>query len=421
MRTVDFPYGKTKQTAHIPESYDCQIISSKILPQPKCSESIVEEALQSPISSQTLKELSHDVKNIVIITNDNTRPMPSKITLPLIIRQFYYPESHYDITILIATGLHRMMTEEEMANQYGDEFCRTHRVVCHDATNQKENVKIGVLTSGNELYLNRIAANCDLLISEGFIEPHFFAGFSGGRKSVMPGVAGELTIMQNHCPQNIAHAKARQATLTNNPIHEECMEAAKMANLRFIMNVALNDNKEIVAAFAGDPVEAHRKGCRYVEEIMTVPVKQTDIVVTSNNGHPLDRNLYQVVKGIDTAAKVVKPGGVIIAVAQCEDGIGHREFGELIRSCSTLQELSTMVSTPPLQHDKWQVQILVRALEKATLILVNDVIDAKILRRMFIEAAPSVDEALQTAVSRIGPDATISFIPDGPVIIPVLS
>lgn len=419
-KSVLFPYGKTFLSMEYPEDGNYQLIRGhKILPSTS-EAAIVNNALEHPIASQTLAELSKDAKKIVIITNDNTRPMPSKITLPAIIDHLFYHERYYDITILVATGLHRQMTEQEMEEQYGKEFYHSHKFVCHDANDPERNVFVGDLSTGNKLYIEKIAAECDLLISEGFIEPHFFAGFSGGRKSILPGISGKETIMFNHRPANIADPLAKQGVLSGNPIHMECTEAARAARLQFILNVALNEDKQITAAFAGDPVAAHAEGCAYVRNATTTPVRETDIVITSNSGYPLDRNFYQVVKGIDTAAKIVKKGGVIIAAAQCMDGVGHGNFSHLITSCSSAEELCAEMATDKYAVDKWQVQVYADALAKAHIILVSEGVTPEEAKTLFVQWAPDLDTAVQMARAITGEQSSISFLPDGPVTIPVI-
>ena len=281
--------------------------------------------------------------------------MPSNLTIPAMIKSFCFPDTNYDITILIATGLHRPMTKEEMQEQFGDDVCRKYKIVNHIASDAASLASFGRMSTGSELFLNKLVAESDLVISEGFIESHFFAGFSGGRKSILPGVAGESTILANHKPEHISDCNARQANLAGNPVHEECAEAARLSGLAFILNVALDKNKRIIGAFAGDPVKAHLAGCRFVEEIMSVDAVPTDIVITSNNGYPLDRNLYQVVKGIDTAAGVAKENGVIIVAARCVDHVGHENFKNLLLSCETAEELCEKMSVSPSDIDKWQV------------------------------------------------------------------
>ena len=418
MKVIDLPYGREKIQLRLPKNQRCQILEPKAYTTEATADQILNHALENPIGSPKLREMTKAAKKILIITNDHTRPMPSTLTIPAMIGRFFAPEEEYNITILIATGLHRPMTQQEMLEQFGNEICRKHKLVNHFAKDEANLASFGKMSTGNELFLNRLAAENDLVIAEGFIESHFFAGFSGSRKSVLPGIAGESTILANHRPENIACLNARQACLTNNPIHNECMEAAHMAGLQFILNVALDRNKRIIGAFAGDPLQAHLTGCRFVEETMSVDAKQTDIVVTSNNGYPLDRNLYQVVKGLDTASKVVKENGVIIMAARCIDHVGHPGFGDLILSCGSIRELHERMSVSPSQVDKWQVQVLARVLANQKVILVSEGIERELAERMFFKYAETIDEAMRIAFSIVGRDASISVMPEGPVIIP---
>jgi len=416
--SINLLYGKSTLALQLPEGNAVQILESKETGIPGDAGDILRRALASPIASPGLAELTETAKKILIITNDNTRPMPSRLTIPAIIGSFRYPEENYEIAILIATGLHRPMTEDEKLEQFGSDICGKYRIINHVAGDKSSLAYFGKTSTGNELYLNKLVAESDLVIAEGFIESHFFAGFSGGRKSILPGVAGESTILANHKPEHIADRNARQSNLTGNPIHDECTEAAVISGLKFILNVALDKNKRIVAAFAGDPVEAHLTGCRFVEDSMSTDAVRTDIVVTSNNGYPLDRNLYQVVKGIDAAAKVAKENGVIIAVARCADNVGHERFRDLILSCGSIAELNEKMSVSPSEIDKWQVQVLAKALACHKVILVSEGIGRDLAERMFFSYAETVDEALSMALAMTSPNASISVLPEGPVIIP---
>jgi len=418
MQTVSVLYGRGSQALQIPDGVAFQIIEPIGTATSESVEKTVQDALDNPIGSAGIRELTRTAHKILIITNDNTRPMPSRLTIPALIKNFYLAEARYDITILIATGLHRMMTELEIREQLGEELVAKYRVVVHSAIDREGLVSFGFLPSGEELFLNRLVAENDLVIAEGFIEPHFFAGFSGGRKSILPGVAGAVNILSNHRPANIAHPRSTQAVLNGNPIHEECLAAARMARLQFILNVALNRNKQVVAAFAGDVEAAHLAGCKYVEERMTVDVRAADIVVTSNHGYPLDRNLYQAVKGIDTAAKALRKGGVIIVAAECIDGVGHEFFKQHLLSCGSVKELLAKMSAPPSEIDKWQTQILARVLVNHTVILVSAGIERELAERMFFTYATDLDEALDMALSITGRDALVSVMPEGPVVIP---
>ena len=417
-KTISILYGQGTKELCLPEQFPCQVIEPRENPVTDSPENILRSALENPIGGADIRELTKSAKKILLITNDNTRPMPSRLTIPALIGAFSRPEDSYDITILIATGLHRMMTDAEIRAQLGEEVAEAYRVVVHSATDHTSLARFGLLSSGRELFLNRLVAESDLVIAEGFIEPHFYAGFSGGRKSILPGVAGADNILENHSPEKIAHPHTRQANMMGNPVHDECVEAARMAGLRFILNVALGREKQIIAAFAGHPEEAHQTGCRFVEQQMSVDVVQTDIVVTSNHGYPLDRNLYQVVKGIDTAAKVARAGGVIIMAAECIDGIGHDHLKNLILSCASAQELYEKMFAPPAAIDKWMAQILARALVEHTIILVTDGIGKQDVERMFFTYAANLDEALAKAFSLVGKNASLSVMPEGPVVIP---
>lgn len=417
---IQLPYGKRALNLKLPAgSY--QLLKTKDLKIGKTEKEIVSNALEHPIGGPCLRELSKNARTITIITNDNTRPMPSHITLPALIRSLYNPAKNYNITILIATGMHRKMSRAEMEEQYGTEICSSCNVVNHDAYDKDSLVSLGKLSTGNELLVNKLVVESDLVISEGFIETHFFAGFSGGRKSILPGVSGADTIMNNHNPINIDNINSRSAKLTGNPIHAECSEAARVAGLKFILNVALNKEKHIIGAFAGDFEKAHIMGCDYVRDLMSVPAKRTDIVITTNSGYPLGRNLYQVVKGIDTASSMTKKGGVIIIAAECRDGIGHTNFRELMQSCRTKEELLQKMCAPHKEIDKWQAQILVRALAEKTVILVNDTLEQSELKKMFIMQASNPDSALKHAKVLKGQNASISVIPEGPVVIPLVT
>ncbi|MCL2121213.1 MAG: nickel-dependent lactate racemase [Clostridiales bacterium] len=421
MKSVFLPYGRTKLELSLPEGHPVQILEPGAYPRVNAAEDILQAALAKPIGSPGLDELTREARKILILTNDNTRPMPSSFTIPAMVSHFYHPAEYYTITILIATGLHRPMTQAEMREQFGDPVCGAYRIVNHDARDKNSLVSFGLLSTGNELYLNKLVREQDLVIAEGFIESHFFAGFSGWRKSILPGVAGESTILANHKPENIAHPGARQANLSGNPIHEECAEAAGRAGLRFILNVALDKDKRIIAAFAGDPAKAHEAGCRFVESTMSVDAKRADIVVTSNNGYPLDRNLYQVVKGVDTAAGAAAENGVIIIAARCEDQVGHADFQKLLLSCDSLDQLRETMSVSPSAIDKWQVQVLAKTLLHHKVILVSEGIDSELAERMFFSTAKTIDEAMAIAISLKGKDASICVIPEGPVIIPRVS
>ena len=215
-----------------------------------------------------------------------------------------------EIVLLVATGFHRGTTKEELIEKLGADIVQSEKIVVHDAQDQDSNVKIGVLPSGAELIIDKVAVDCDLLVSEGFVEPHFFAGFSGGRKSVLPGICDQKTVFGNHCGAFIDSPYARTGILDNNPIHADMLAAQEMAGLAYIVNVVINEEKKVVAAFAGDPVKAHETACRFLAPYCEIEAEAADIVITGNGGAPLDQNIYQCVKSMTAAEACVRPGGV---------------------------------------------------------------------------------------------------------------
>lgn len=414
--TVEVLYGRSSLEVGIPCKNLGAILTSRKAEY--CDEAaLIRRALQSPIKSSTLAEMSKSAKSVVIIADDITRPMPSELVITQMTEALSEPHKK-DITILIANGLHRRMTRGEISERFGV-LAEKYNIVNHDAMDLSSLADFGTLSSGNRLYLNKLAAECDLLIAEGFIEPHFFAGFSGGRKSILPGIAGETSVMHNHSPLNILHERSRMGSMKHNPINLDCEEACEASGLKFILNVALSRDKSITAAFAGHPIYAHREGCLHVgkeAEIFAVPA---DITITSNSGYPLDINLYQAVKGMVTAAAATKKGGVIIMAAECSEGAGHGSFFDLITSCGSVKQLWNECARETPAADKWQVQEYAKVLKDYTVILVSTGIDAGAAKRLFLLSAGDLREALEKAFLLKGREASVNVIPEGPMIIPV--
>lgn len=377
---------------------------------------IVERALDNPIGSKSLEELVKDKKNMVIITSDHTRPVPSKITIPILLTRIRRVNPNIDIKILIAAGLHRPTTKEEMVEKFGETLVKNENIICHKAKDKDNLLKIGILPSGGELWINKLAVETELLISEGFIEPHFFAGFSGGRKSILPGISGAETIMANHCSEFINSENSRTGKLFNNPIHGDMLYAAKASKLAFILNVALDKDKKIISAFAGDSEFAHNKGCEFVSKFYGVSGTKSDIVVTTNGGYPLDQNVYQAVKGMTAGESLCRDGGVIIMIASCCDGHGGESFYRNVADAKNPKELLSKilkVSKKDTVPDQWEFQILARILNKHKVIIVTDMCDPKIIEDMHMYHARDFKRALELAFEIVGKDAEITLIPDG--------
>ena len=290
---ISIPYGRTRQTAQIADdrlrATLCSCLESYV---PAMGEhELVEAALHDPIGSESLENLAYGKQNIVLIASDHTRPVPSKVLVPPMLAAIRRGNPAAKITILIATGCHRGTTKTELIEKFGPEIVEKETIVIHDCAAEADMVTIGTLPSGGTLRINRIAAEADLLVSEGFIEPHFFAGFSGGRKSVLPGIAARETVYWNHNAEFIASDYARAGILEGNPIHTDMLYAARRAKLAFICNVVINARHEVVGAFAGDCERAHAAGAEFLKSLCQCPKAPADIVITTNNGYPLDQNI----------------------------------------------------------------------------------------------------------------------------------
>jgi lactate racemase len=418
MAKVKIPYSKQILEIEIDDKNLAGVLESKAEEYKSggTQEELVEMALDNPIGSETLEVLVKGKKNMVIITSDHTRPVPSKVTMPILLRRIREVNPDIEITILIATGFHRPTTHEELVNKMGEEIVRNEKIIVHDAFDDSAMVKLGTLPSGGELIINKLAVDTELLIAEGFIEAHFFAGFSGGRKSVLPGIASATTVMANHCGEFIASPNARTGVLINNPIHRDMLYAAEKSKLAFILNVVINSEKKVIKAFAGHSEKAHLKGCEFVMELSKVDKIPADIAVSSNGGYPLDQNIYQSVKGMTAAEATCIEGGVIIMVSACNDGHGGQSFYDNLAQAKTPRELLDRIAKVPRNEtvpDQWEFQILARMLDKYTVIMVTDMCDPQMIKNMHMEHAASFEEALKRAYEIKGSDAKVVVIPDG--------
>ena len=420
MATITLPYGRGKVLAEIPDERLAGVLQSKAHSyHPAAGEAeLVRRALEQPIGSPRLKELARGKHNVVIISSDHTRPVPSKVILPELVREIRAGSPQAEITILVATGFHRPTTEAELLDKYGEELYRHAglRFVVHESGKAEDMVHLGTLPSGGELLINRLAAQADLLVGEGFIEPHFFAGFSGGRKSVLPGVASRVTVLANHCSAFIDSPFSRTGILDGNPIHRDMVYAAGQARLAFICNVVIDADKKVIAAFAGHYDQAHREGCAFVEQLSGVDAVPAPIVVTTNGGYPLDQNIYQSVKGMTAAEATCAPGGVIIMVSACSDGHGGQSLYDTF-ACEKDKEkiMARFLATPSDQTipDQWEAQILCRVLRKHQVILVTQA-PREMVEEMQMHWAADLPSAIALADRLLGrTDSPITVIPDG--------
>lgn len=375
---------------------------------------IVRTALDNPIGTGLLRSLAMGKRRVVIVTSDHTRPMPSRVTMPLLLAEVRESSPNAEVTILIATGLHRATTEEELRERFGNDIVDSETIHVHKALTD-ECISMGLLPSGNEYSVNKLVLEADLLVCEGYIEPHFFAGFSGGRKSILPGVCSAETIRANHSARTIANENSITGVLRGNPIHLDALHAAREVGVDFILNVALDINKRVVGAFAGDLEAAHAKGCALVSQLFTIPRVQADIVVTSNGGYPLDQNLYQCSKAISTAAQCAKSGGVIIMVASCSQGIGGEEFASLMLEGNPSHTLGKIMSMSDRDTiiDQWCAQVLLGVMLRHEIILVTQHLDHEVVRSMGLTPVATIAQAMEAALQKKSHNASVVVIPDG--------
>ena len=421
MQKFAVPFGKEKINFELPDEQVAGVLVSHAhdYKAPKSEEELVADALANPIGSPKLSELAKGKKTCVIISSDHTRPVPSHVIMPQLLAELRKGNPDIDITILIATGMHRPTTQEELVAKYGKEIAENEKFSIHVSRNDEDMVSIGTLPSGGECLINKLAANADLLVAEGFIEPHFFAGMSGGRKSVLPGIASKITVLANHCSEFIASPNARTGILKGNPIHEDMLYAAKAANLAFICNVVIDADKKVIAAFAGDREEAHYAGVDFEMKLAGVKPIPADIVITTNGGYRLDQNIYQSVKGMTAAEATCKEGGVIIDVSSCSDGHGGEDFYNNLKNATSLQKAMDEILARGRNEtvfDQWEAQILMRMLLRFTIIMVTEA-PKQMIEDMHMKYASSIEEALSMAKDVLAEkgvkEPKITVIPDG--------
>lgn len=417
---IKLPFSREGMMLHLDENLDYEVLESSIESMPKTGKTedeIVLSAMGQPIGSPKLSELAKGRQKVAIICSDHTRPVPSKHIIPFMLKEIREGNPQADITLLIATGFHRATTREELVGKFGEEIVAQEKIAVHDSQDMDNMVNLGTLPSGAPLLVNRIAAEADLLVSEGFIETHFFAGFSGGRKSVLPGVSSAVTVLGNHCSAFIDSPYSRTGVLENNPIHRDMVAASKMANQQYIVNVIIDADKKIVHAVAGDAMEAHAAGCRFLQQYCQVsPKKPADIAISTNGGYPLDQNMYQSVKGMTAAEAASKEDGIIIMVSNCGDGHGGEGFYQALKNCESpkgLMEEILKVPQDQTKPDQWEYQIQSRILIHHKVIYVMCEKYRAMAEEMGFETAADVNEALGRALELKGQGAHIAVIPDG--------
>jgi nickel-dependent lactate racemase len=417
---VALAYGRGRLTIDVPEH--AAVIAPQTLPGLSDERAAFDAAVRDPIGSAPLRQLAKPTDTVAIVIADITRPSPSERLVPWIMAELaHVPRQNF--VIVNGTGSHRANTRAELTQMLGAEVVETVRIANHNAFDDTTLTRLGRTSYGGEIWVNNDYLRADVRIATGFVEPHFFAGFSGGPKGIVPGVAGIKTIMHLHNAAMIGHPRSTWALLEGNPVQGEIREAVAMAPPHFMVNVAINPQRQITALWAGHYIQAHEVGCRFVAAQATCPVDEPfDIVITTNSGYPLDQNLYQTVKGMSAAARIVRPGGAIIAASECSDGLpDHGNYKQLLQMRHTPQELLDMIEAPGFElYDQWEAQSQAIVQRKAEVFLYS-LLDPATVRAAMLEPTNDIAATLAQLLDRYGPDARVAVLPEGPQTVPYLA
>ena len=361
-----FSFGKRTIDVSVPDDFRTQVIHSQTAKGLADEQAALASALDAPIGCPALTELAKGKKTAAISVCDITRPAPNRRTLPPLLERLHAAGIPVDgVTILIATGLHRGATPEEIDTIVGPEIAAKYRIVSHDAKVLADHRHLGTTGRGTPVYVDGRFVAADLHITLGFIEQHLMLGFSGGRKLIAPGLAAQETIKVLHSPRFIREPKATEGSIANNPLHADLLEIARMARHDFMLDVTLTQERAISGVFAGDPVKAHAAGVAFVEQTCLERLDEpVDAVITSSAGYPLDLTFYQCVKGITAAQHMVKPGGRILIVAQCAEGVGSPEFARKLAEMRDFRSFLDEIHSAVVEVDQWQLEKLALVGEK---------------------------------------------------------
>jgi len=422
-KTVSLAYGKGRLDVVVPT--DAAVIEPRYVPGVPDEREALLAAFAEPIGCAALRTMIQPGQRVAIVHTDMTRATPNDRILPVILETLESAGIRpTDMVLLNALGTHRPQSDKELRQMLGDRIVDRYRCKQHDGHDDANLVHVGKTSFGHDVRINRHFIEADVRILTGFIEPHFFAGFSGGPKGVLPAIAGAESVLDNHGANMIGHPLATWGRTQGNPIWEEMLEAAKMAAPTFIVNVAMNRDRLITGVFAGELVAAYAAGCAFVKESAMVPVAgPVDIVVTSNSGYPLDLNLYQTVKGMSAASQIVRPGGSIIIASQCWDGVpDHGQFGRLLREAESPAEILARIESPGFGcMDQWQVQIQTRIQQRAEIFVHADGLSDDQITQCLLHPCHRIEDTLAELAAGSGTCCpTICVMPEGPLTIPYL-
>ncbi|MGA2636054.1 MAG: nickel-dependent lactate racemase [Terracidiphilus sp.] len=413
---TQFSFGKNGIEVSVPEGFDCQVIRSRSGVALKDAATALGAALDEPIGCEPLAALAAGKKTAAISVCDITRPAPNRVTLPPLLKRLHEAGIPVGgITILIATGLHRGATEDEVRQIVGPEIAAKYRVVSHDARAFREHRGLGTTRRGTPVYIDERFMAADLHITLGFIEQHLMLGFSGGRKLIAPGLAAQETIKVIHSPRFMREPLATEGSIKDNPLHAELLEIARMARHDFILDVALTQEREISGVFAGDPVKAHAAGVEFVETTCLERLKEpVDAVITSAAGYPLDLTFYQTTKGITAAQHIVKPGGRILVVGECAEGMGSAEFARKMEGFTGYKSFLEEIAETPVEVDQWQVEKVSLVGLKNELFFYTPGVSKKQLGGLGATAFEDLGSAVAATLKGLPAGARVALVPDGP-------
>ena len=419
---VNFAFGRTGLNLELPEGFEYRLLEARSAVPLDNPASAIEQALDAPIGCPPLTQMARGKRSAAISVCDITRPAPNREALPPVLARLEAAGiPREDITILIATGLHRPATDAEIQEICGEEIAARYRVLNHHARELSEHRGLGKTAAGTPVFIDGRFVSADFHVTLGFIEPHLMLGYSGGRKLIAPGLAAQETIKVLHSPRFMRDPHAVEGSIENNPLHRELLEIARMARHDFLVDVALGrgaPRRPIAAVFAGDPVAAHRKGVEFVSHVMLETLDQpVDAVITTAAGYPLDLTFYQAVKGITAASHIVKPGGKILLLAACEEGVGGPEFARMISQGSPDHVFMKQIEDGPVTVDQWQLEKLALVTTRADVLYYVPGLPSEFRTGLWGRAYSSAEEAVRALAATLERNARIAVIPEGPYVL----
>jgi nickel-dependent lactate racemase len=421
---ITLDYGKSGLEVDVPDRNLVGPLGLRPVEPLANPDGVLAAALANPTGSAPLSQLARGRKSACVLICDITRPVPNEFLLRQILPTLESAGIPREkILILIATGLHRPNVGDELVELVGPQIAATYRVENHDGRDLAQHADLGISPRGVPVWIDRRYVEADLKIATGLIEPHLMAGYSGGRKLICPGIAALETVKSWHGPAFLEHPRADCGILDGNPVHEENTRIARMAGCDFIVNVSLDKDRRVTSLVAGDMEAAFAKGVEFVESVCKAPIPEPcDVVVTSSAGYPLDTTFYQAIKGLTGVLPIVKQGGTIVIAAALDQGIGSPEFRQLFQENADLDTfMRRILGKDYFVLDQWQLEKLGHVCKRARPRFVTRGLAPDVMRSLFVDSVPSVEEAIAEALAEYGPNARIAVVPKGPYVLPVVA